>query len=74
MPYTSAVFLRHLRTRSTAADFVVGHICLVFELVYPISREIVWEQEYLDKLLAFQSENPDIIAWFEYMKRNIWTE
>ncbi len=42
----------------TPVDHVVGHISLVFELVYPISRQIVVQQGYLDKLLAFESENP----------------
>lgn len=38
-------------------DHVVGHISLVFELVYPISREIVMSQGYLDKLLNYPVEN-----------------
>ena len=38
-------------------DHVVGHISLVFELVYPISREIVISQGYLDKLLNYPVEN-----------------
>lgn len=50
------------------ADYVVAHICLVFELVYPISKEIVKEQGYLNKLLDFESDNPDTAEWFEHMK------
>ncbi len=57
--------------KKTPADFVVGHICLVFELVYPISRRIADEQGYLEKLLSFQSENPDTREWFAYMKNTL---
>ena len=50
------------------ADFVVGHLCLIFELVYPISLTIAREQGYVDKLLSFESNNPETRDWFEYMK------
>jgi len=43
--------------KKTAVDNVVGHISLVFELVYPESLRIVEKQGYLEKLLAFESEN-----------------
>lgn len=45
--------------KKTVADQIVGHISLVFELVYPISRRIVKEQGYLAQLLEFPSENED---------------
>lgn len=51
---------RHATLRSlkkTSVDNVVGHISLVFELVYPESVRVVKEQGYLEKLLDFQSEN-----------------
>lgn len=51
---------KHATLRSlkkTSVDHVVGHISLVFELVYPESRRIVKEQGYLEKLLSFQSWN-----------------
>ncbi len=54
------------------ADFIVGHICLVFELVYPISTRIAKEQGYIDKLLSFQSDNNETNLWFDYMKKKIW--
>ena len=60
------------RLKKTAIDYLAGHLCLIFELVYHISREIVREQGYADRLLAFESDNPDTKAWFEYMKNNIW--
>lgn len=56
------------------ADYVVAHLCLVFELVYPISREIVREQGYAEKMLAFQSDNADTKAWFSYMRERIWEQ
>ena len=58
--------------RLTAADILVSHICLVFELEYPISTRIAREQGYLDQLLAFESDNEDTKAWFEYMRQNMF--
>ncbi len=58
--------------RDYPADFIVAHICLVFELVYPVSLEIVKEQGYLDKMLAFRSENADTKEWFRYMRGQVW--
>ena len=60
--------------RVSAIDFVVGHICLVFELVYPISKEIAKEQGYVEKLLSFQSRNEETESWFAYMREHIWDE
>ena len=69
-------FLTHtavLRSkRKTPIDKIVGHICLTFELVYPISREIAKEQGYVDRLLTFSSENEDTAQWFAYMREHIW--
>lgn len=58
--------------KKTPADYVVAHICLVFELVYPISRQIAREEGYVDQRLMFESDNPDTQAWFAYMRENIW--
>ena len=52
--YEEHAVLRSLK--KTPVDNVVGHISLVFELVYPISLKIMYEQGYLDKLMDFQSE------------------
>ncbi len=60
------------KLKKTAVDYVVAHLCLSFELVYPISRDIAREQGYVDRLLAFESDNPDTQAWFACMKENIW--
>ena len=47
-----------LRTlKKTSVDHVVGHISLVFELVYPVSIQIVQKQGCLDKLMEFPSDN-----------------
>lgn len=54
------------------ADYVVAHICLVFELVYSTSRRITKEQGYVDKLLQYETENADTREWFDYMKEHIW--
>ena len=58
--------------KKTAIDFPVAHLCLVFELVYPVSRDIARKQGYVDRLLSFESDNPDTRAWFQYMRENIW--
>lgn len=54
--------------KSTAIDNLVGHICLVFELVYPKSLELVQKQGYLYKLMSFQSEHPETAEWFQFMR------
>ncbi|MDU2289363.1 HD domain-containing protein [Clostridium disporicum] len=47
-----------LRTlKKTAVDNVVGHISLLFGLVYDESIRIIREQKYLDKMLNFKSKN-----------------
>lgn len=56
--------------KKTPVDHLVGHICLIFELQYPISRKIALEQGYWNKLLSFQSDNPETQAWFEYMRHH----
>ena len=43
----------------TAADHIVSHCCLAFELVYKKSREIAVEQGYLNTLTEYVSENPE---------------
>ena len=56
------------KLKETAVDNLVAHICLIYELVYPISPEIAKEQGYIDKLLAFQSKNVETQKWFAYMR------
>lgn len=59
-----------LRTlKKTPVDHVVGHISLVYELVYPLSIRIVSEQGYLDRLMNFPSKNPKTLNQFEELRR-----
>lgn len=51
--------------KETVMDRVVGHISLCFELEFEISRSIVLEQGYLQKLLAFESENEETVDRLE---------
>lgn len=44
--------------KKTAVDNVVGHISLVYELVYPASLAIVESQEYLERLMDFPAADP----------------
>lgn len=57
--------------KRTAVDNVVGHISLVYELVFPISLCMVVEQGYLDQLMDFQSENPDTRRDFAAIRRKM---
>ena len=69
-------FLNHTavlkKLKITPADYVVSLVCLAFELVYPISRQIAKEQGYVDKILAFESDNEDTVRWFQFMKEDNW--
>ena len=60
--------------RQTPADIMVGHICMVNELVYPISIRIAREQGYLATLLEFDSENVDTNEWFAFMRATLRKE
>lgn len=54
--------------KKTPVDNVVGHISLVYELVYPVSYEIVYRQGFLDKLMNFQSDWQETNAQFEKIR------
>lgn len=65
---------RHAVLRSlkkTPMDFLVGHIALVFELEFPVSRKITQEQGYVQKLLSFQSNHPETAMVFENMRKQM---
>lgn len=51
--------MRTIRTedKKTRMDFYAGVLCLYFELSYAVSRELVKEQGYYEKLLQFHSRN-----------------
>ena len=67
--YEEHAVLRSLK--KTPVDNVVGHISLVYELVYPISCKIVYEQGYLDKLMNFQSELVETNAQFAKIREKM---
>ena len=56
-------------TKKVPIDNLAGHIALVFELEFPQSYEIVKEQGYLDRLLAFQSPNEGLMLQFQEMRQ-----
>ena len=57
--------------KKTAVDNVVGHISLVYELVYPISLKLVKEQGYLEQLMNFESNNPVTVKQFREIKKKM---
>lgn len=57
--------------KKTVADHLVGHIALTFELVYPKSRELTFEQGYLWKLLDTPFDNKETAKFVCYMKKII---
>lgn len=57
--------------RKTVVDHVVGHISLVYELVFPESLCIVKEQGYLDQLLHFESYNPKTCEQFAELREEM---
>jgi len=46
----------------TPADHLVGHICLIYGLVYPVSRQLTLKQGYLQQMIAFESTNTETAA------------
>lgn len=62
--------------RKTVADHLVGHIALTFELVYPKSRELAFEQGYLWKLLKIEFDNPETAELMKQIQDRIvkWLE
>lgn len=57
--------------RKTVADHLVGHIALTFELVYPKSRELAFEQGYLWKLLKTEFDNPETAELMKHIQDRI---
>lgn len=70
-PEVSKSFYEHkavLRAlKKTPVDHIVGHLSLVFELVYPESLRIVKEQQYMEKLFGFASKNEKTLQLFRRM-------
>lgn len=57
--------------KKTPVDNVVGHISLVYELVYPVSLRLVREQGYLDRLMDFESDLAETMEQFERIRRKM---
>lgn len=57
--------------RKTAADYIVSQISLTFGLVYDESRKIVLEQGYLDRILDFDSRNPETVRRLQQIRSKV---
>lgn len=57
--------------RRSAVNHIVGHISLLFELVYKESYRQAKEQGYVYKLLDFKSDVPEVNAEFDDMRKYI---
>lgn len=57
--------------RRSAVDHIVGHISLLFELVYKESYRQAKEQGYVYKLLDFKSDVPEVNAEFYNMRKYV---
>jgi putative nucleotidyltransferase with HDIG domain len=57
--------------KKSPLDYMVGHISLAFELVFPISLAIVEAQGYLKKLLSFKPDNELAIKQFKELEREM---
>ena len=57
--------------RQTAADYIVGQISLTFGLVYEESRRIIREQGYLDRIMHYESRNPDTLRKLEQIRGKV---
>lgn len=64
--YRKETVLKSLR--KSAVDHIVGHISLLFELVYPESYRQAKEQGYVYKLLDFKSDVPEVNVEFGRMR------
>lgn len=69
--YADVCALRNVdrKNSKTGIDFILGHICFVFGMVYPETLRITKEQGYLDKLLDFRSNNPDTRTRMENIRK-----
>lgn len=56
---------------TTAAEHLIGHIALAFELVYPKSWELAKEQGYLYRMFDFPSRNESMLAALSETRREL---
>lgn len=54
------------------AEHLIGHIALVFELVYPKSRELALKQGYLDKMFEFPTRNESTKKALEETRKELF--
>ncbi len=59
--------------RRYPADFVIGHCCFIFELVYPRSLELALEQGYIFTMLEHPFTNKMTADQFKAMKTHLLT-
>lgn len=59
--------------RNYPADVLVSHICFTWELVYPASRRILIEQQYLEQMLSRHFLLPHVQQEFEHMASHLRT-
>ena len=76
-PEVEAIFYEH-RTiprgiRTFPADILVGHLCFAWELVFPISRQILMEQGHLEQMLSRHFLDPATQQTFEAMAHHMRT-
>lgn len=57
--------------KKAPVDNIVGHISLVYELVFPASLRIAKQQGYVQRLMAFESENACAKAQFAHIREKI---
>ena len=55
--------------KKTPADHVVSLVSLVYELVYPRSLFLAYRQGYIEKIVAFESENPKTREQFVHIRK-----
>lgn len=67
--YEHHAVLRKLK--KTSVDHLAGHCSLIFELVFPESLNVVREQNFIWKLLDFETDNPVTAGQFAGMKEDM---
>lgn len=55
----------------TQIDRIIGHVSLAFELVYPFSKQIVFENGYVEKMLKIDTENETAHEQLKLMRDKI---
>ncbi len=67
--YAHHATLRSLKR--TSIDNLVGHLSLIYELVFRESVQIVKEQGYWEKLASFPSENPETVQTLQGLREEM---